>query len=189
VQGRKRKRKPARRRQRTRPQKLPHRSRRHSESPGGAAGGPGQHHCAGRSQGIRLLLDAARTGALRAAAGEDSVLHAFDLTERKDKTVLSGIAAGCSPMTAPKSLPGKSQSGHLWDHRRQAGCGRKDWRGTLNLSGFAWMLIRLPSGGRFSTRSGGRSGLLLRGQHERRGLERCGRSTKLCYPMSPAATI
>ena len=60
--------------------------------------------------------------------GEDPVLHAFDLTERKDKTVIKGISRWWLSHDGSKILYEAKAGGgprRLWNHRRQARCGRR----------------------------------------------------------------
>ncbi len=66
------------------------------------------------------------------------MLHAFDLTERKDKTVIKGIGRWWLSHDGSKILyeAKRRRTGRLRDHRRQARCrAKKIGDGALNLSG------------------------------------------------------
>ena len=68
--------------------------------------------------------------------GEDSVLHAFDLTERKDKTVLSGIARWLLSHDGSKILyQAKASPGTFGIIDAKPDAGARIGEGTLNLSG------------------------------------------------------
>ena len=88
------------------------------------------------------------------------MLHAFDLTERKDKTVIKGISRwwlsheGSKILYEAKSDGGPGAYGII-DAKPDAGAKIGD--GALNLSGLRLDVIRPPSGGKSTTRSGGRS--------------------------------